>query len=516
MSAIRSVATPAGAGLASLALTFAASGAPPTLEALVPSGGQRGSEIGALTVVGKAEPWPCQVWCSNPGVTFRPGEKAGQYAVSIKADAATGPALVRLFNAEGASEPRFFVVSGIREVVEDDKLANDSPAQATPVGTLPVAVNGRLEKASDFDAWRVTLKRGQVLHARIDGYALRSGIDPFLHLYDATGARLELASDGPRSLDPRLRHVAAKEGDYVVAVMAVDHPASTNVAFSGAPKAAYRLTLSVGALDEKQAGVGNGPQAGADTLPPADGAAAPLPVTGWGTLSKPAEADRVKFTAKKGQSLRIEVEAFGQGFPTDPVLVVEKGDGSVIREIDDDKSDRDAVMVYAIPADGDYGCRVFDRFGRGGPDLRYRLEIRESQPTIHATADQLGYGVKAGEKAAVKVKLERRDGHSLPVVASVSGLPAGVTAAPVKIDAKTTEATVELTAAADAKAFTGPIRLLLSEEADGAKPARPAVFSFQNADARGAFLVDEVADLWLTVAAKAEAKPGTATNDKKK
>lgn len=506
----------AAAGLAWPWLFSVAVAAPPTLDALIPSGGRVGEEIATLTVVGKAEPWPCQVWCSNPGVTFQPGEKAGQYKVSVKKDAATGPALVRLFNGDGASEPRFFVVSGLREIAEDEKVANDNPGQATDVGALPVVINARLEKAQDFDAWRVSLKKGQTLEARIDGYALRSGIDPFLHLYDGKGARLELVSDGPKSLDPRLRHVAGADGDFVVAVMAIDHPASTNVAFSGAPKAAYRLTLSVGQADPKVAGVGDGPAAAADSLPPADGAPMALPIKGWGTLAKPAEADRVKFSAKKGQSIRIEVDAFGQGFPTDPVLAVEKGDGSLIREIDDDKADRDAVMVYAIPADGEYACRVYDRFGRGGAEMRYHLEIKEAKPDFYATADQLGYVVKAGEKGSVKLKIERRDGHAQALVATLTGLPSGVTAAAVKIDAKAAEATVEIAATGEAAAFSGPVRVVVVEEAGDAKLSHPAVFTFQNADSRGAYLIDEVADLWLTVTPKAAPKPETAKDDKKK
>lgn len=480
----------------------AALAAPPTLDALLPSGGQAGTEIAALTAVGKPEPWPCAVWCSNPGVKFTAGEKAGIYKVTIAPDVATGPCLVRLFNPDGASEPKTFVVSRFREITEDAAVPNENLSQATPVGALPVVVNGRLEKAQDYDAWKVTLKKGQTLHARIDGYSLRSGIDPFLHLYDAGGIRLELVSDGPRNLDPRLVHTADRDGDFVVAVMAIDHPPSTNVAFSGSAKAAYRLTLAVGPIDPAQAGAGDGKVPGPDTLPPAGGAAAPLPLGGFGTLAKPGETDRVMFKATKGQSLRIEVDAVGHGFPTDPVLILEKADGTLIREIDDDKTDRDAVFVYAVPADGEYACKVGDRYHRGGTEMRYFLEIKESSPDFIPTADLAFYTGKGGETVAIKLKIERRDGHAQPLVAAAEGLPAGVTAAPLKLDAKTAEGTLELKVDAAAAPFSGPIRVSVSEEAGEQKLKHPAVFTYQNADARGAFLNDEVADLWLAIPPK--------------
>ncbi|MCB1092241.1 MAG: PPC domain-containing protein, partial [Verrucomicrobiae bacterium] len=416
--------------------------APPTADALVPSGGQAGTEVPLLTVVGKMDPWPCQAWCSNPEVKFSPGEKAGQFKVSIGKGAKVGPCLVRIHNAEGASEPRTFVVTQLREIIEDE-TANENPAQAIAVGALPVVVNGRLDKSQDFDAWKVSLKKGQTLSARLDGYALRSGIDPFLHLYDSKGVRLALESDGPTNLDPRMEFTAEADGDYVVAVMAIDHPPSTSVSFSGSAKGAYRLTMAIGDLKEDAASVGDGEAPGPDSLPPG-ATVASVPLSGFGTLEKAGEADRVLFSAKKGSNLLIELDAVDHGFPTDTVLILEKPDGSVIREVDDDKASRDASYVFKVPADGEYVCRITDRFGRGGKAIRYFLKISEESQDFTVSSEQLGMTVKAGESVQWKVKIERQGGHAVALVATAKGLPSGVTAEPLKLDGKKNEGTLEI------------------------------------------------------------------------
>src|SRR3954464_12110527 len=84
--------------------------AEPVLKQLFPLGGQRGTTV-AVTVTGTAEPWPPQVWADTPGLAFRAETAKGKLTVEIAKDAPLGPHLVRLFNGQGASLPRFFFVS---------------------------------------------------------------------------------------------------------------------------------------------------------------------------------------------------------------------------------------------------------------------------------------------------------------------------------------------------------------------------------------------------------------------
>src|SRR4051794_39324713 len=95
---------------ATVAAAYAASAAEPALKQLYPLGGQRGTTV-SVTATGSAEPWPPQVWTDTPGLAFRAEDEKGKLTAEIAADAALGPHLVRLFNAQGASSPRFFFVS---------------------------------------------------------------------------------------------------------------------------------------------------------------------------------------------------------------------------------------------------------------------------------------------------------------------------------------------------------------------------------------------------------------------
>ncbi len=493
-----------------LALGMAGSAAPPTLDALLPAGGQAGGGEYELTAVGKADPWPTGIWCGNPGVKFEPAEKAGVFKVSIAPDAQPGPCWVRTHNAEGVSGPRIFVVSRMREIVEDSSVANNGPGEATPVGALPVVVNGRYDRSDDVDAWSMELKKGQTLRVRLDSYSLRAGTDPFLHLYDPDGVRVALASDSARHLDPRLSYPIDRDGTWVVATMAIASPPNANVTFHGAGGAVWRMMLSTDPVPRDQSGVDEGETASPeDTLPPEDSEPGIAPIEGFGTLGEPGESDRVRFSAKAGQSLLVKVDAVDFGFSTDPVLTVEKDDGGVIREVDDGKQDRDAEYLFKAPADGVYAARVADRYRRGGEGMRYRLSVAEPVPDFSAVSDKSALTVKSGESVSVKVTVTRGNGHVQPLELSLERTPPGVAVKPVTLDAKATTGELKLDIAAEAKAHSGPITVLVREVAaseGGESRSREAGFSFQDSNARGPYLIDHISPLWLTITPDAKKK----------
>ena len=130
----------------------------PTVEHIFPAGFTRGS-TNAVTIAGKFEPWPPKVWVSCPGVVFIAETNKGKFRVETKADAPMGAHWLRVFNDDGPSLPRIFVVAGGAEVLETEP--NDHFTNAQPVTPLPMTVNGRLDKSGDVDSFAVTLKAGQ-------------------------------------------------------------------------------------------------------------------------------------------------------------------------------------------------------------------------------------------------------------------------------------------------------------------------------------------------------------------
>jgi len=487
--------------------------AEPTLDAFWPPGAKAGTTVEFITT-GKVDPWPCQFHCTDPSVKIVPdSKKKGTGQVTIKNGAKPGPVLIRAFNDEGASDPVIFTISNQTEILEDEKDESTvSKAQAIPADKIPCVINGKLAKSDEVDSYRISLKKGQTLYASLEGYALRSPVDPALHLYDPRGVRVAIAHDNAVNLDPQMTFPVSENGDFTLSVMAFSHPASASVGFIGSSKAVYRVHV---ATDRKKLPSRLLPNSlGADTN------TLKFPGHVDGTLSKTGEMDAFTFVAKKGQSIFIEAGAFQFRYPTDPVLFLRKPDGSLIKQIDDTKPTRDAAYLWKVPADGNYQIQVTDRFRRGGSDFRYRLSAAPPEVSFSATIEKNRYSLLHGKSLDLKIKLTRENGHASDLKIRASGLPAGVTLEePKAIPKKTGDFVVKLKVASGSKKASVPFRLYLKEK-DGKKPVeKPVLFSFQSSTARGPYLIDETPDVWLTVLnppKKAAAKKAAAKKEKKK
>src|SRR5262245_43026270 len=73
-----------------------------------------------------------------------------------------------------------------------------------------------------------------------------------------------------------------------------------------------------------------------------------------GLVSQPMDVDVFKFTGKKGEAWRIEVEAHRRGSILDPMLMVHTPAGHTLAVSDDSASTRDASLKVTLPADGTY------------------------------------------------------------------------------------------------------------------------------------------------------------------
>src|SRR5439155_2670608 len=127
---------------------------PPTLDYIFPAGGQQGT-TNIVSVGGKFDPWPPKIWIDCPSVQFAAQRNKGAFKVSIATNAPVGPHLLRIFNSDGASVPKSFVIGDENEIAEVEP--NDSWKQAQQITNLPVVVNGRLEKSGDVDSFAIRL-----------------------------------------------------------------------------------------------------------------------------------------------------------------------------------------------------------------------------------------------------------------------------------------------------------------------------------------------------------------------
>lgn len=395
--------------------------------------------------------------------------------------------------------------------------------------------------------------------ARLDGTLPKEGqaLGPFARRPDAFVLD---QTDDEVGLDPRLVLTAPKDGTYLVRVFAFPTTPNSTIGLAGGDNFIYRLTITNGPfIDHALPGVVSTLPADADStgvelfgwnLPspaprfvpaPADareqslpaidrasqrawlvGAAesfalawsdaaavvatpdssvaqpqdVPLPVTVSGRIEAPRDSDAFRFAAKKGDKIRCAVEARSIGFALDPILQILDADGKVVTEVDDAKNERDADLTFTAPADGAFRLVVRDVHGHGGPRHVYRVTLAPVVPDFGLTLAADGFVIAAGKTLELPVTIDRQNGFGESIDLTVEGLPAGVTAAAARSEAKGDSAkAVKITLTADAAmiaaASGGPIRIVGKSAGDA---PRVHVATFGTADPAARHR-----DAWLAV-----------------
>ncbi len=525
----------------------------PVIESMFPLGGQAGTTA-KVTFTGKLGPGPVGGWVDFPGGVVKPDGTNGIFQIVIPTNTPPGPRLLRLFNAEGASRPRIFMVGILPEITEIEP--NDSLTKPQAITNLPVTINGRFDKAGDVDLFTVKLAASQTLIAEAVANMVGSSIDPALTLRDAAGHQVAFGHDGI-GLDALLAYPVSKAGTYIVQLAGFAYPPAADVRFVGGKSQFYRLTLTTGAYLRSSfpAGIARGTtgsvqlsgwnlagtnQLLAQTITAAAStgrqdfaeiiqASVPNrlrlalgdgtevlesepndtrekaqkitpPLTLNGRLDRAGDVDRFAFSARKGERFEFKLLARTQGGPMDSVLVIEDAAGKELARVDDSAGDTDARLVWAATAETNYFVAVRDLFGKGGPDHVYRLEVGPPAPGFTVTVDTHAFAVQVGKTNELKLTVTPVNGYActnLQVV--IEGLPDDITVQVPKLAAKGGEVKVSLIAGADAEPSNQPIRVLVV--APEFKPAkvRPAIFTVNAKDTSPELFINQTDELWLTV-----------------
>jgi len=476
--------------------------AAPTLTHLYPVAAVIGAAT-PVTAVGKFDPWPPKVWADAPGISFVPGEKAGQFTVEVSADVPPGPHLVRFFNASGASAPRFLIVTGESQATETEP--NDDFGKAPVVERLPITFNGRLNKSGDVDSFALRLEAGQTLHASLDAYLLGSPVDAVLRLVDTRGLELSLNHDNGRSIDPALTWTANVAGTYILQVFGFAQPATADVRFTGSDACVYRLHLALAA----PAPPAFPPAVGAEwteqehAARTANDAVLLPPFAVTGTIAQIGEKDRFTFSAGKGDKFVLAVQSAALGFPLDAWLAIQNSAGKELVR-NDDGTNADPFLEWIAPDSGSYVAVVGSVLQRAGTDFRYRLSLQRPQPRFQGVIAESGFTLEPGKTAKIKVTARRLQGFKSKLTASVMGLPEGLSASPVEMGETDKEITLEVSAAAEAPPFSGPIQVEFREE--NSETVRPAIHELISTTLRNGvpqgfrdLVITATDQLWLTV-----------------
>lgn len=453
---------------------------PPTLTGLFPSGAGRG-QAAAADASGTFDHWPARAWIEGKGVEIRAEKEKGKLTVVVAGDAAPGLRWVRLYDEEGATTLRPFVIGILPEVIEVEP--NDEPKSSQRLAASSMTVNGRLAKAGDVDGFAVTLTRGQCLVAGLEAERpLGSPMDAVLQVVSPEGTVLA-QNDDDVGRDPRIVFQASYASTYIVRLFAFPAKPDASIRFAGGADYVYRLTLTSGGFMDYAfpLAVGRGGPGDVEAIgwnipaaarllkvPESDGLdvftvahaslaetarirrvpfAAALeaepndlsrpqsiasPVAVSGRIEPPGDQDVFRLNLRKGDNRVIRIESRALGRPLDPVLRILDAGGKVLAESDDSgRNDRDLERSFTAPADGEYRLVVRDLNGRGGPRFAYLLSVLEARPDFTLSLASDRFDLTPGKVTKITVAVQRRDGLAEPVEIVAEDLPAGITARPV-------------------------------------------------------------------------------------
>jgi hypothetical protein len=469
-------------------------GASPTLDVIYPPGAPLNS-TNTITLSGKFDPWPPKIWMSSPGISFEAQTNKAKVQITVTADAEPGPRLVRLYNEDGVSEPRFFVIGDGREITDTEP--NNHFARPQLAGALPVTVNGRLDKNGDVDSFAIDLTAGQWLDARVDSHTIMSKLDGVLRLVTTNGQQLAWNHDFA-TLDPRVIWRATNDLTVVVQVYGFPHPATASVNLYGGESAIYRLHVSA---SDSSPLITEPCPLHADSL--STNLLAP-PFTVAEIINSPNEEDRFPFTAEKDQFLELRVSASIIGSPLDSWVKIEDRSGKELTRNDDAEGTRDALLEWKASTNGTYTAAVGSLTHRGGPDFRYRLSVQPLSADFRATLSANSLGVTADSTNNIKFNVKRLRGHTNDLVASLMDLPEGVSSLSTNIGSKSGEISLPIIVGTNAPIFSGPVQLTVSDTIT--KEERlvhfPLTSRTEDNGVPGGYstlLIDTLDHLWLTV-----------------
>jgi hypothetical protein len=218
-----------------------------------------------------------------------------------------------------------------------------------------------------------------------------------------------------------------------------------------------------------------------------------LPCEIAGRIEKRRDRDWYAFTAKKGDIFNIEVLSDRLGGQALMYFKLVNAETKADIFESQDNQDTFAQKFYArsedplpyrftVPADGKYLLLISSRLADtiAGPRHYYRARITPEQPDFRLVAvpycntRQEGATLHQGGHMALTVYAWRNDGFGGDITLSAEGLPAGVTCAPQTIAGSQKHAQLVLTAADNAAAWTGDIKIKGTATIRGQKFEREA------------------------------------------
>lgn len=503
----------------------------PRLLTVMPMGGQAGTSV-EVNITGENLEEIRELTFSTPKITAKPVAGAeNKFNVSIAADAPVGVYDARVMSRLGVSSARAFSVSKLPEMTRTKANNSVETAMALPVGTICNAT--MTKRAVDFYTFQGVKDKRVAIDCAAAG--IDSRLMPVVILADAKGNDLKVNRTGGV-----IDFTPPADGTYVIKV--------NDLTFQGGERHFYRLALQgvaagspaplqpqtqmVSAMSWPPEGLA--PVAQAHEVEPNNKATevqkVRLPCDIGGAFFPAADVDTFEFNAEKGETWWVEVASERLGLNTDPFVLVQQvkkaGDKETLTDVAElydiappmkvtsngysydgppyDAGSPDVNGKFEIKEDGTYRLQVRDLFGGTRSDANniYRLIVRQAAPdfslaawAVHMTlrngdrsALSKPMALRGGDSRAFEVVVQRRDGFDGEIEIGMENLPAGVSAAGLKIGKGKTYGHLIITADENAKSGFSLAKIFGRATINGAaatRPVRVASMEWPVKDAKG-------------------------------
>jgi hypothetical protein len=509
-----------------LLAAITASASSPHITSVLPTGGQRGTEL-EIKFAGERLEDTQEIISYETGIEVLKLVSVTNQAVSaqikITAQCSLGEHHLRLRAASGFSELQTFLIGPFPVVSEVEPNNDPSTAQKVPLNTT---VTGVIQN-EDVDCFAIEAKKGERISAEVEGMRLgRGAFDPRLTLLDSGGTILADADDTWLGMqDPFFSIIAPSNGTYIVKLREVTYGGNDkchyrlHVGSFPRPTAVYPLGGKAGELlaltcfseatgkFSWQVKLPDLPEEKFRVFPESENL--PAPTANWirvssfpnvlaappnqdrehatatdlspplalnGIISEKGGEDWFRFNAPKDIALEVNVYARRLRSPLDSVIEVYDSTGKSISS-NDDSAGADSSLKFTPSASTNYFLRIRDTLGHGGPEFTYRVEITPVQAHLELKIPEVSRNdtqsrqfipVPRGNRFATLISAKRAN-FSGELQFSIEDLPTGIKIAADRMAANIDAMPIVFEAADDAP-IAGRLLDLTATATNGAAP----------------------------------------------